>query len=198
MPQPRVQNWPKGWLEQAHPMVVDRVYHRQRRYGVNRGEALDRALEATQEAVVRSAGRSFNDFDNFLAWLTNTARNYLVDMVRKQRCEPLQEHDPPSEKTAEPANDLHDSELLQALADCQQQLTARQRDILRLSEEGLTNEVIAEQLLTPDERTQKARGLAIWRERHGALDQLRGCMEGKGWDEHDRLRGRQVPGHRHA
>jgi len=166
-------------------------------YLVNRGvdprEAPRRVEEAVLEAWNRLTGgeKDYTDYGHFRSAVIKTARNYLVDQHRRSQHErPLGDV---AERLAAPGLGLRAWSWL--VRECLDLLPENERQqLLWEFEDGLTLKELADEMLPPDERTDNARRLEIWRRRNKVLERLKGLMLARGFvppaglDEEDRPR----------
>jgi RNA polymerase sigma factor (sigma-70 family) len=156
---------------------VGAVFLLYRGRGVAPQRAHDLAVEAVQEALVRAASigdvpaRFQHSFVYFCNWVRMVASNYARSICRReQRARQLAE----TEAEDIEAPSAEPPERVQLLRDFLQQATQEERDLLLLSyEEGLTLDDLAQRFLPPDDRSESARRLAIWRRRRDTRRRLR-------------------------
>lgn len=148
-----------------------------RNWGIPSDRAADIAEEASAEAYQRSLDQRFNDANHFRAWVTRSAINAAIDLLRQQSrfisCNWL----------AELGFDyqLH-NELKDVLAAALESLTNRQRLLLDLSYDvGLTLDEIAKRLPPGGSGSPNAKRLRIKRERDQALTILRAFFSQHGF-----------------
>lgn len=148
-----------------------------RNWGIPSNRAADIAEEASAEAYQRSLGQRFNDSAHYRAWVTRTAINVAIDLLRQQArfvsCHWL------AELGCDPQRR---NELKDVLADALEALTDRQRLLLSLTYDvGLTLDEIAERLLPNVGGSPNAKRLRIKRERDEALTSVRAFLAQHGF-----------------
>lgn len=178
--------WNPDWLETAAPRACWHVYNWLMRLGWSHERAKDDASFAVQEAVRRAlekipkAGLASstptwaNDEVHFTNWLAKVARNYLINLGRRQKKhEVLLSGSDPLEQPTEYAD------LATDLNDCLNRLTSVQREIWwrRYVDNKSVTDIAS--LLSLSRRT-------AYRLREEARELLRDCMTSKGWTAADR------------
>lgn len=186
------------WITQARDDGIP--FRAVAKYCRNRGSSIDQAMQiaddASQEAFSRAVKLGPTPFEcesHFRAWLTTTAKRVAVDGIRRRRRE-VSLND---ETNILDSGSGHDYEISEALRDCVSRLEEwlRQVMVAILDELELTGRepplhVLAAKLDLPNS-TQKhsntvtARSLRIRRARIRAFDEIRRCLESKGYpDDH--------------
>jgi RNA polymerase sigma factor (sigma-70 family) len=163
--------WVKRLLEEGKALAVIFLYLN--RHGDAPRRARDRAEEALQEAlsrVITQDAKAFSGYEHFRHTVTRSGINYAISDYRKRRRErSLAEQ---SDYLAAPTDSLQSrSELVRQ---CLEQLPDDERELLELYfKEDYTLNELANHLLPPDQRTDNARRLEIWRRLRGILRQVR-------------------------
>jgi hypothetical protein len=148
----------------------------------NRGlpprQALDMAQDAVQRALARAAeiddltGRFGNDFGYFRNWVRRVAINHVRSVFRRPRESLL----PEGYDVTAPSK-----ELVELVREFLQELTEEERDLLMLPyEEDLTLDELVRRYLPPDDRTENARRLVIWRRLRDIKERLREWLRENG------------------
>jgi hypothetical protein len=159
-----------------------------RNRGVSGRRAAQIAEEAAAEAYRRSLDRVFQSAEHFRAWITRTALNAAVDILRREgrtRSVSFLERLAVSAASVEVDTAL--------VSDCLSRLSALERGILHMIfEERLTLDEIAARVLPAEDGSPNARRLRVKRKRDRALAFLRDCLAGWG-AEPDEQGPRRVP-----
>jgi len=152
------------------------VFLKCRNWGLMTRRATDVAEEASAEAYRRSLAEDFNNADHYRAWITRTAINVAIDILRAgSRSWPLGEFDRAQVSGTETG--FADRVLEAALAT----LPEDDRVIVSMTfEQGLTLDEIAEQISALADGSPNAKRLRIKRRRDAALRQLRVYLEEHG------------------
>lgn len=136
------------------------------------GRAEDLAEEATAEAFRKSLTIDFEGQQHYRAWITRTAINAAIDIVRREAY--LQAYTSQVRLESSSTQNSSSSDLHTAL----ESLTEEFQTLLKLTFfERLTLEELSERLLPDDTRTPNAKRLHIKRRRDLALAELRTVME---------------------
>jgi DNA-directed RNA polymerase specialized sigma24 family protein len=150
--------------------------------GVAPGRARDLAEDAVQQALAQAAriadirGRFQNDFDHFCNWVRRVAINYVRSVFRHER-RSRQMGEGAMAEAAAAGPPGHVEVVREFLA----QLTEEERNLLMLPyEEDATLDELAERFLPPDDRTENARRLAIWRRRRDIEGRFRAWLQEHG------------------
>jgi RNA polymerase sigma factor (sigma-70 family) len=158
-----------------------------RNWGVTATRAAAIAEEASAEAYLRALEQSFDSETHYRAWVSRTALNFAVDLLRRgSRTRPLGTTDLAAPSTRAPVNTA-------TLSECLEKLDEEQQQILRMTyEEGLTLDEIALRLLPSEGGSANARRLRIKRKRDVALRQLRRYLESCGFESDDSVPGESL------
>ena len=159
------------WMQEAflENIPAAAVYLKCRNWGIVTAKAIDLAEECAAEAYRRSIGRHYSDASHYRAWLTRTAVNVAVDLLREQsRTIPLDSAELPHSGLRESIHRTED------IAEGMQTLAPQERLIVDLTfDENLTLDEIAAQLYPGDQGSSNAKRLRIKRLRDLALHKLR-------------------------
>lgn len=144
-----------------------------RNWGIPTSRAADIAEEASAEAYQRSLDQSFNDANHFRAWVTRTAVNAAIDLLRQQS--KAVSFSLIAEFGIAPKRD---NEIKDALDDALRSLTRHEQELVALTyEHGLTLDAIAERLMSNEGGSANAKRLRIKRQRDEAIRKLRHRLE---------------------
>jgi len=144
------------------------VFLKCRNWGLVASRAVDIAEESSAEAYRRSLGRRYNDAPHYRSWITRTALNIAVDLLREQGRSihlDVESQCPDSVRMPRKGDDLSEGLSL---------LDPLERAIVDLTfEDDMTLDEIAVRLYPADHRSPNAKRLRIKRLRDRALDKLR-------------------------
>ena len=168
----QLEEWARGVLREG--IAVGAVFLECRNRGCHPLRARDLAEESVQQALAQAARiedleRRFENFEHFCNWVRTVAINHVRSVFRREQgWIPLGTADAIERPAVEPPPD---PAAVRALLE---PLPSEERQLLLLRyEQGLTLDQLAERLLPPDERSENARRLDIWRRVNDTLQRLR-------------------------
>jgi RNA polymerase sigma factor (sigma-70 family) len=145
--------------------------------GVSAERARDLAEEAVQQALFRAADipdlvRRFDNLEHFCNWVRRVAVNAARSVLRREQRQ--QQLEVAGLETPAPEVQAH----VRAVREFLEQLPEEERRLLTLPyEENLTLDELARRFLPPDDRTENARRLAIWRQQRDIEERFRLWLE---------------------
>jgi DNA-directed RNA polymerase specialized sigma24 family protein len=144
-----------------------------RNWGLPYRRAADLAEQAASEAHCRALDREFDGEDHYRAWVTRTAVNCAVDLLRQaNRARSLPPDVPGFLPRSDAGPDAAD------LAEAMSLLSEEDRDILHMTfVENLTLDEIADRTPSAGPGSANARRLRVKRRRDVALERLREYLE---------------------
>jgi DNA-directed RNA polymerase specialized sigma24 family protein len=170
--------WVRRLLEEGKALAVVVLYLT--RHGDVPARARDRAEEALEEALsklITQTAEGFFDYRHFENTVIRTAIRCAIDDYRKWR--KMRSLAGQSDHLATPPSGLRAWSPL--VRRCLEQLPDDQRRLLELHfEEGYTLDEMADHLLPPDQRSDNARRLEVWRRLRGVLRQVRADLLAQG------------------